>query len=411
VSEGVPTLPALDVDRVRAGFARFLGSRPERLHVAAHSHHPWPDVTLDAHVAAWSDAAERHDHKWDHVFGSVLPTFQANVARTLGLSDPSTITIAPNTHELVMRLLSCLLLDGGARRPRILTTDAEFHSFARQIARLEEDGVVEVERVAAQPFDDLPARLHDAAARGGHDLVFVSQVLFDSGYLVVDLAGLVDAVPDDDTLIVIDGYHGYLAVPTDLAAVEHRAFYVSGGYKYAMAGEGSAFLHCPPGYAPRPPDTGWFAGFSALAAAPGDAVGYGEDGSRFLGATFDPSGVYRANAVHRWLADLDVEVAAIHAHVRDLQRRFVALAAGQPHRERLVAALLPADVERDRGHFLTVETPAAGELEAALAEREVVVDHRRDRLRFGFGCYHRTDDLDVLWARLDDAMTAVGWPG
>jgi kynureninase len=68
-------------------------------------------------------------------------------------------------------------------------------------------------------------------------------------------------------------------------------------------------------------------------------------------------------------------------------------------------------VERDRGHFLTVETPAAGELEAALAEREVVVDHRRDRLRFGFGCYHRTDDLDVLWARLDDAMTAVGWPG
>jgi kynureninase len=237
--------------------------------------------------------------------------------------------------------------------------------------------------------------------------VFVSQVLFDSGYVLDDLAALVEAVPDDDTLVVIDGYHGYMALPTDLSAVEHRAFYLGGGYKYAMAGEGSAFLHCPPGYAPRPLDTGWFAGFSALAAGPGQEVGYGTDGSRFLGATFDPSGLYRANAVHRWLDGLGVEVSTIHDHVRALQRRFVGLAQGHPAREALVAGLLPPDVSVDRGNFLTFVVDAAGGLEQALAEREVIVDHRRDRLRLGFGCYHREQDLDELWRCLDDALRVV----
>lgn len=394
----------LDVATMRAGFSRFLGAQPDRLHVAAHSHHPWPDVTLEAHTQAWLDAAEHHDHKWDRVFAEVLPEFQGHVAGRLGLSDPTTIAVAPNTHTLVMRLLSTLLLTGSARPPRVLTTDAEFHSFARQVARLEEDGVVEVERVPAQPFDDLPARLREAAAHGGHDLVFVSQVLFDSGYLVVDPNEVVDAVRDDETLVVLDGYHGYMALPTDLSGLEQRVFYLGGGYKYAMAGEGSAFMHCPPGYAARPVDTGWYAGFTALTADGGERVGFAADGSRFLGATFDPSGLYRANAVHRWLAELGVDVALIHAHVRDLQRRFVAQAEGDPRRDDLVAGLLPADVTRERGNFLTFRTPQAGRLEALLAEREVIVDHRRDRLRIGFGCYHRPDDVDELWARLDDAL-------
>ena len=31
-------------------------------------------------------------------------------------------------------------------------------------------------------------------------------------------------VPNDDSLVVIDGYHGFLARPTDLSAIQDRAF-------------------------------------------------------------------------------------------------------------------------------------------------------------------------------------------
>ena len=231
------------------------------------------------------DAAEKHGDKWSIVFDDVLPEAQRHVARVLALPDPATVAFAPNTHEFVRRILSCL-----PPQPQILTTDGEFHSFARQVARLEEAQLVRVERVAAEPFESLPERLTEAAGRGRHDLVFVSHVLFGSGYVLADLEALAAAVPDERTFVVVDGYHGFMAIPTDLGPLADRIFYLAGGYKYAMAGEGACFLHCPPGYAPRPADTGWFAGFGALTTRPGERVAYAADGSRFLGATFDPSG-------------------------------------------------------------------------------------------------------------------------
>ena len=267
----------------KSHFSRFLQAAPQRLHFAAHSHHPWPDVTFEAQQQAWLDAASLADLKWDRVFGEVIPTAQRHLARTLALPDPRTIAFAPNTHEFLMRLLSCL-----PDRPSVLTTDGEFHSFSRQTKRMEEDGSARVTRVPLDPHGDFPQRFAAAAARGGYDLVYFSQVFFNTGLRVPDLRALVAAVKDERALVVVDGYHGFMAVPTDLSAIAARAFYLAGGYKYAMAGEGACFLHCPPGYAPRPRDTGWFASFGTLAQAQTGTVPYAEGGGRFLGATFDP---------------------------------------------------------------------------------------------------------------------------
>ena len=377
-----------------AHFGRFLGAVPGRLHVAAHSHHPWPDVTFDAQQQAWLDAARLMDDKWDEVLGVVLPEAAGHIAARLGLSHPEAIAFAPSTHALVMRLLSCL-----TPAVRILTTDAEFHSFARQAARLEEDGLAAVERVPAEPFATFPDRFAAAAGRGGHDLVYCSHVFFNSGYVVPDLGALVAAVADPEALVVIDGYHGFMAVPTDLAAIEERAFYLAGGYKYAMAGEGACFAHCPPGYAERPRDTGWFAGFAGLSRGPSGKVAYAPGGGRMLGATLDPTGVYRFNAVQRWLDDLGVTVADVHAHVQRLQQRF--LAAGS-HPE-----LLPGPDVFDRGHFLTFRLPDAAAIHAALHARGVITDSRHDRLRIGFGLYHDEADVDELVRRLEGVP---GWP-
>lgn len=378
----------------RQHFSRFLGAVPGRLHVAAHSHHPWPDVTFEAQQQAWLDAARLMDDKWDEIFGSVLPEAAAHITGRLGLSDPEAIAFAPSTHALVMRLLSTL-----SPPVRILTTDAEFHSFARQAARLEEDGLAAVERVPAEPFASFPERFSAAAGRGGHDLVYWSHVFFNSGYVVPDLTGLVAALPEPEPLVVIDGYHGFMAVPSDLAAVEGRAFYLAGGYKYAMAGEGACFAHCPPGYAERPRDTGWFAGFAQLSEGATGKVAYAPGGGRLLGATLDPTGLYRLNAVQRWLDGLGVTVADIHAHVAALQARF--LAAG-PHPE-----LIPGPDVGDRGHFLTFRLPDAAAVHAALHAAGVIADHRDDRLRIGFGLYHDDGDVDELLRRL---ATVPGWP-
>lgn len=373
------------------GFSRFLGSDPDRLHAAAHSHHPWPDVTSAAQEEAWADAARLHDDKWDHVFGTVLPEARAHVAGRLHLSDPDTIAIAPNTHEFVVRLFSCL-----SAPVRVLTTDAEFHSFERQVRRYEEAGIAEVERVPSRPYGSFPERFAAAAADGGHALVFLSHVHFDSGYVVPDLQAIVSSVPDPDTFVVVDGYHGFMALPTDFAALEDRIFYLAGGYKYAMAGEGAVFMHCASGYGPRPVDTGWFAGFSALTEGV-DEVAYASHGDRFLGATFDPTPWYRFNAVQRWLDGLGVGVGEIHRHVRDLQ---TGLLGRLDDAGITIGRLDPGTDAPDRGHFLSFTTPDAPRLDAALRRRNVIVDHRGDRLRIGLGVYHDEAAIEVLAERV-----------
>jgi len=377
-------------------FIRFLAQDPERLHVAAHSHHPWPDVTFDAQQRAWLDAAARHDDKWDLLWGEVLPEASRHVTGQLGLPDPATVTFAPNTHELVLRLLSCLPVP-----TRILTTDSEFYSFARQARRLEEAGLAVVERVAAEPYGTFGDRLLYAATGSDHDLVFFSQVHFNSGFAMADLDAVIAAVPADETFVVVDGYHGFMALPTDLAPIADRAFYLAGGYKYAMSGEGVCFLHCPPGYGERPVNTGWFAGFGELAEPPRPGqVPYPRDAARFLGATFDATGLYRFNAVQRLLRGLGLSVAAIHAHVHQLQTYFLNQLDALDLPGLNSATLVPPPEILDRGHFLTFQLPDAAAVTQRLRTRKVTIDCRGDRLRLGFGIYHDKNDVDELCHRI-----------
>jgi len=384
----------------KAHFRRFLEADPGRLHFAAHSHHLWPDVTFAAQERCWLDAARLADRKWEHVFGAVIPSVQRGVARLLNLSRPEDIVFAPNTHSLLNRLLSCLPRD---RPLRVLTTDGEFHSLTRQLRRLEEDGLARVDWLAVEPFDDFAERFAAAAAAGGHDLVYLSQVFFNSGFVLDNVGELAAAVPDPETFVVLDGYHGFLALPTDLADVEARAFYLAGGYKYAMAGEGAAFLHAPPGIGTRPRDTGWYAAFGALERGEGARVGYGTDGSRFLGATFDPSGLYRLDAVLGWLAELGLDAAAIHAHAHRLQQNFVDGLSGLGLATLHPGQLVVPEPDR-RGNFLTFRTPAAGEIYDKLLARNVITDTRANNLRFGFGLYHDDDDVERICEVLGEIL-------
>jgi kynureninase len=394
--------PVLDL---RADFSRFHAANPKRINLAAHSHHEWPDVTFDAQIRCWEDAARLTGDKWQFVLGELLPGLQEQIAAILNLPDPRTIAITPNTHALVNRILSCFPRD---RPVRVLTTDAEFHSFRRQVARLEEDSLVSCTHVPAEPNESFAARFRDAAAKGGHDLVFVSQVFFTSGATCGDIESLVAAVPDGETFVVIDGYHGYMARPTDLSKVAARAFYMAGGYKYAMAGEGICFLHCPPGYGPRPRDTGWFAEFGALATPAGKAVGYPADGSRFLGATFDPVGIYRMHAVLTWLKSAGIGIDEVHAHATALMEHFLArlepLAVKGLRRGDLIT---PFGDGAAHGNFLAFRAPHAAAIEEALAAVDIQADHRGDRMRFGFGLAITRDEVDAAIERMAAALTKL----
>jgi selenocysteine lyase/cysteine desulfurase len=371
-------------------FSRALAAAPGRLHMAAHSHHLWPDAGRDAQIQAWDDAATFADRKWDKVMGEVWSDVRANVAAELNLPSPQTVVFAPNTHELLVRMVS-----GFGKRPlRVLSTDGEFHSFRRQSARWAEDGTFELDLVPVEPFDTFPDRFIAKAKAGGHDLIFVSQVFFKSGRVFERVAELARFAKPEGPWLAIDGYHGFLAIPTDLKRIADRAFYLGGGYKYAMAGEGAAFLHAPPGYGPRPSITGWYAEFGDLEGPP-EGVQYTADAMRFMGATFDPSGLYRFNATFKMLAEEGLSTAAVSAHVAGLQADLCALiAAGEAGPLDQAELLNPLEEGRPHARFLAFRHPEANAWKAALMEAGTVVDVRDDVLRVGLGLYHDPEDIE-----------------
>jgi len=374
-------------------FSRSVGRDGAPLHFAAHSHHPWPDITFEAQQQYWLDSAERLDRKWERVFAETIPAVQRAIAKQLALPDPPTIAFAPNTHSLLNRLLSATRV---LTKHNVLSTDAEFHSFTRQMDRLAEEDLVNLVRVPVEPFATFKDRfIAQLKRRDDWDIVWLSHVFFNSGWVLShnDLIEILAAIPSDETFAVIDGYHAFMAIPLDLCAIGGRAFYIAGGYKYAMAGEGACFMHCPPGYGPRPRDTGWYAEFGALEAAR-EGVAYGTDGSRFAGATFDPSGLYRMDAVMAWLDDIGLDVKTMDDHCIGLQRRFLkdldAASNAFSTKDLIVRDVIEC------GRFLTFRTPDAARIDHELSERDIIVDHRRDRLRIGFGIYQTEADVDRL---------------
>lgn len=373
-------------------FSRALGAAPGRIHFAAHSHHLWPDASYDGHVQAWDDAAALADRKWEKIFGEVIPRAQANVAAELRLADPRTIGFAPNTHELLMRLFS-------ARKPGkldVLTSDGEFHSFRRQAQRWEEQGWITRRIVPCEPFETFGARFLAAMREKEPDIAFVSHVMFRSGLRFDGVEELASYAKPNGTWIALDLYHSFMAMPCDFSAVADRVFLLGGGYKYAMSGEGAGFIHAPPGFAERPSFTGWFADFGAMEKKQGE-VAYGEDGSRFLGATYDATGLYRFNAVQAMLLDQALDTPAITERAATLRAMMDdAIASGEAGATLRKAEVLHPNARAPQARFLSLRHPDAVAWKAALMNANIVTDARDDILRIGFGLYQDQTDVPAF---------------
>jgi len=375
-------------------YQRFLAQHEGELHCAPHSHHYWPDVTRAAQLAYWDDAAVGADDKWDQIFSQRVPAVQRLLSGLLNHPAPQQWVFASNTHELLYRLISCF---APTEPLRILTTDAEFHSFSRQARRLAERPQVDIVQVPTQPFATFAERWQQALVAQPYELVFTSQVFFNSGVVAPWVGDWIDLLPETTT-VVIDGYHGCGAIPTDLSALCDRIFYLAGSYKYLQAGEGCCFMSVPRGTQLRPEYTGWFADFENLAKPQQAQVSYANDGFRFAGATMDLTALYRLQAVLEWWQRDKIEVADIHTYVQNLQQAFLAEIDALEHPFLNRSHLLVQDLAQ-HGHFLTFEFPTAeavSEVATALTAIGIKTDYRNQRLRFGFAMYHNPEDYQQL---------------
>lgn len=397
-----PRGPTVDPGELAGHYTRFRVG--ERILLTGHSHQAWPDVAFRAQEAAWLDAAEWVDEKWDRAYEQA-DRVRAGWKALLNDGADGEIALGPNTHELLVRFLSALDWD---RRRRIVTTDAEFHTVRRQVDRLAETGWVEVTKVDGRPVEGVAERLV-SAIDDRVAAVIVSSVYFATAEVVPGIAQVAQACARHGAELLVDTYHHLNALPFDLAALGlERAFVTGGGYKYCQMGEGNCFLRFPADTDMRPVYTGWFSEFAELAdpGRPGE-VPYGRGPARFMGATYDPVSHYRAARVLDFFQDegLTPEV------LREVSRHQVARLA-----DGLRTLLGPTDAEARMpglrrgaeavGGFLAIHLPGddglpdAGSVRTRLREAGILTDHRGDLLRLGPAPY-------VTDAQLDEALDVL----
>lgn len=375
-----------------ASYSRFRVA--DRLLLSGHSHQAWPDRGFEGQRQAWLDAAELVDDKWERAFARA-DRVRTGYARLLGDTE-GTIALAESTHHLVVPWLSALPL---RERPRVVTTDGEFHSLRRQLARLEEEGleVVRVPSVPAADVGDRVAREIDTRTAAA----LVSSVFYGNAHLAGGLSEAAAACRREGALLLVDAYHSLNVVPFSLEGIGD-AYVTGGGYKYCQLGEGNAFLRLPPGCRLRPVVTGWFSEFAALTDVPRRGVAYGEGGWQFAGATYDPTAHYRASEVF----DFFMERGLSPAFLREVSQHQVGLLA----RSFDELDLDPAVVDRDRsvdleqvGGFLALRSSRAGDLHRGLAERSVATDFRGDILRMGPAPYLSDRQIMAAVEALEEA--------
>ncbi len=359
-------------------YSRFDVGR-DRIFLSGHSHQAWPDVAEEGLLEGFADAAAAVDGKWALAEGKV--ELVRDGYRRL-IADPAgEVAIGPSTHDFVVKLLSSLDL---RRRPRVVTTEGEFHALRRQLDRLTEEGL-EVVRVPVEPVATLAERVaHEVDDRTA--MVGISAVLFMTAQVVPDLGVVAAACERDGAELLVDAYHALGTIPFDIHELGLGAAWItSGGYKYLQLGEGNAMLRIPPhAHDVRPAVTGWFAEFDVLTAHRDDPhhVAYGTPATRFAGGTYDPASAYRGARVFRFFEEQGLMPDLLH---RCYQHQLQVLADAFDG-----LGLAPAVADRDRsvpvsglGGFLSLVIPRAGEARAALTERGVLTDSRADRLRVG----------------------------
>ena len=391
----MPTLSSLRAspNALARHYSRFRVA--DRLLLTGHSHQAWPDVGFEAQQRAWLDAAELVDDKWGRAF-QVADQVREGWRRLLDDPDGD-YALGQNTFDLVIRFLSALPLRA---RPRLVTTDGEFHSIRRLADRLDEAGL-EIVRVHRDPVDSLAERLADATD-DRTAAVLVSAVLFLDARIVPNLRAVMARCATTGAELLVDAYHALGVIEFTLPAEGLEGAWVTGaGYKYVQLGEGNGFLRLPPGSALRPVATGWFSEFSALSDRHDEnRVQYGTGGDRFAGATYDPTSNYRAAAVF----EFSREQGLAPPFLREVSRHQVArLAAGFDALDRD-----PGVITRDRSlrpeqvaGFLALRSSQAGAIQAGLHARGVMTDYRGDVIRLGPAPY-------LSDAQLDAAVAALG---
>jgi kynureninase len=385
-------------------FERHRAAFAGRVYLANHSLGRPLDATaddVDEGMAAWY--ASMGD-AWDAWEGE-MQAHRRRLAALLGTPRPDAVVPKTSAGQGLRAVLGTF-----DAPPRVVSTRGEFDSLDLILREWARRGRLSLAQVASRAPDDaspLPRLDVDdivAAVTPGTDLVVVSEVMFQTGERIADVARLCAHAHACGAKVLLDVYHSLAVLPVDVAASDVD-FAVGGSYKYLRGGPGACFLYVAPRWLDgglRTLDTGWFAKERRFAYERPEPPAFASGGDGWLESTPPVLTAYQARAGQELV--LALGVAALRADSLARQRRLVDALAS--HDVRAVGG------DEARGAFVVVpvggEDGTASRLVDALASRGVIADARGAYLRLCPDPLTTLSDLDRAAREVGRALDEVG---
>ncbi len=364
-----------------------------RLLFTGHSHQAWPDIALEGLKESFTAAANNVDNKWQPAFekAEVLRNYLRNY-----YDDPEGLyCLGENNHLLLVSWLSSFDLKN---KPKVITTNAEFHSMYRQLHRLKEEGleVISVDAYADNIVSNIEEQIDNRTS-----VIMLSRVYYESGIINQHISEIAELARTHDVPFLIDDYHGTNVVPLSISEENlEDCFFLIGGYKYLQWGEGNCFLRFPKGCELRPAVTGWFASFSSLDEPRGDGpITYDEGNQRFATGTYDPASQFRAAKVVNFFENQGLTPSILRQHYLSQVKRLKELFLEENFDPEIITLRHRRPLE-ENGGFLALRSPFARTIREKLMEQGVYTDARGDILRLGPAPYITSEQIETAIEKL-----------
>jgi kynureninase len=372
----------------------------QRINLTGHIHQALPDVCEEAYKEHWDCLNKSGEERWGEVFSRADRLRQGYTSMLEAKVE--NIALASSVHELVIRFLSALSLKQGGR---IVTTDMEHPSLARQLKAMTDYANIELVQVNALPASDVVERIA-AQINNKTIAVCMSSVNFITGHQALELDTLLPLCQKVGAELLVDAY---LSVNVQHFSIEdynlQQAFVVGGGAKYCQMGNGNCFMHVPEGRTFRPFVTGWFGHDQAAKFHGGtEPLVYSENARVFDGSTYDGVPYFRACRVLDYFEEKNLTVDFL----ADVSHHQLELLASSFRQLDLPKHLInmPLDIEY-LGGFLALDTPYAQPLCEKMRDRGVHTDFHQNWLRFGPAPYHCDEQLEDGIVALDESLREV----
>ena len=373
-----------------------------RLLFTGHSHQAWPDCALEGQIEYFHASANLIDKKWDLAFKKteVLREY----LRTY-YDDPTGLYCREeSTHFLFVSLMSAWNL---VNKPKIITSEGEFYSLARQLARFSEAGL-EVVKIPASIDEDFLANIQNNLDNKT-SAVMISRVYFQSGLINPHLRDIAKICREQGVPLVIDDYHGTNVVPLSIRDEGlEDTFILIGGYKYLQWGEANCFLRFPKDCTLRPVITGWFASFDSLQKKQdfSKPVEFDPGDQRFASGTYDPSSQFRAAKVVQFFKKQALNSNVLRTGYQEQIGLLRNLFLEKDIDPSIIRLTHNEDVSLNGG-FLSLHSPYAVPIRKRLLEKEVFTDARDTILRLGPAPYTTSEQINDVIGILSETVKEI----